>query len=141
MKQVNFFSEDVTFVLKNKAKLRAWIFDVIESYKKKAQTINYIFCSDEHLRKVNVEYLQHDYYTDIITFDNSETSFEIEGDMYISIDRVKENAENLLLSFETELYRVMIHGILHLIGYQDETEEGEAQMRSLESKALANLKA
>lgn len=141
MKQVNFFCEDVDFVLKNKSKIRTWIFTTIEQYQKKPQTINYIFCSDEHLRKVNIEYLQHDYYTDIITFDSSEIIYEIAGDMYISIDRVRENAKDFGVSFETELHRVLIHGILHLIGYQDDTDEGEAEMRILETKALSNLTA
>ena len=85
--------------------------------------------------------MQHDYYTDIITFDSSEIIYEIAGDMYISIDRVRENAKDFGVSFETELHRVLIHGILHLIGYQDDTDEGEAEMRILETKALSNLTA
>ncbi len=136
MKQINFFCEDVSFVLKNKAKIRTWIFTIIESYKKKSQTINYIFCSDEHLRKVNIDYLQHDYYTDIITFDNAEYEDQIQGDLYISIDRIRENSADFGVSFETELHRVLIHGILHLIGYQDDTDEAESEMRVLETKAL-----
>jgi rRNA maturation RNase YbeY len=139
MKQINFFCEDVSFVLKNKAKIRTWIFTTIESYKKKPQTINYIFCSDEHLRKVNIDYLQHDYYTDIITFDNSEFEDEIQGDLYISLDRIRENASDFGVSFETELHRVLIHGVLHLIGYEDDTDEAEAEMRVLETKALEIL--
>jgi rRNA maturation RNase YbeY len=136
MKQINFFCEDVNFTLKNKAKIRTWIFDTIAQYNHKPQTINYIFCSDEHLRKVNVDFLQHDYYTDIITFDNAENDKEVAGDLYISIDRIKENAQDFGVSFDYELGRVMIHGVLHLIGYQDDTDESEAEMRTLESKAL-----
>jgi probable rRNA maturation factor len=136
MKQINFFCEDVDFVLKNKAKIRNWIFDVIASYQKKPKTINYIFCSDEHLRKVNIDFLAHDYYTDIITFDNADYEDEISGDLYLSIDRIAENAKDFGVTFQYELGRVLIHGILHLIGYTDETDEGEAQMRILETKAL-----
>lgn len=136
MKQINFFCEDVSFTLKNKAKIRTWIFEIIAQYNQKPQTINYIFCSDEHLRKVNVDFLQHDYYTDIITFDNAETDKEVAGDLYISIDRVKDNAQDFGVSFDYELGRVMIHGVLHLIGYQDDTDEAEAEMRILESQAL-----
>jgi len=139
MKQLNFFCEDVSFVLKNKAQLRKWIFATILAYAKKPQTINYIFCSDEHLRKVNIDYLNHDYYTDIITFDNAETTHEVQGDLYISIDRVRENAQDFGVTFETELHRVMIHGILHLIGYEDDTDEAEAEMRLLETKALQEV--
>jgi probable rRNA maturation factor len=138
-KKINFFVENIHFTLKNKQVVRNWIFDTIQSYQCKTGEINYIFCSDEYLRKVNVEYLQHDYYTDIITFDSSEDEKTIAGDMYISIDRVKDNAQDLGVSFEHELHRVLIHGILHLIGYEDDTDENEAEMRSLENKALQNL--
>ncbi len=138
-KKINFFVEDVEFTLKNKQNIRTWIFDTIQAYQCKAGEINYIFCSDEYLRKVNIEYLQHDYYTDIITFDSSEEEGLIAGDMYISTERVADNAEQLATTFEQELYRVLIHGILHLIGYADDTDENEAEMRALENKALQNL--
>jgi rRNA maturation RNase YbeY len=138
-KKINFFVEDVAFTLKNKQSIRTWIFDTIQSYQCKAGEINYIFCSDEYLRKVNIEYLQHDYYTDIITFDSSEEEGMIAGDMYISIERIRDNAQQLQTTFEQELYRVLIHGILHLIGYADDTDENEAEMRSLENKALQSL--
>jgi len=138
-KKINFFVEDIIFTLKNKQVIRTWIFDTIQAYQCKAGEINYIFCSDEYLRKVNIEYLQHDYYTDIITFDSSEEEGIIAGDMYISIERITDNAQQLQTTFEQELYRVLIHGILHLIGYADDTDENEAEMRSLENKALQSL--
>lgn len=138
-KKINFFVEDIEFALKNKQVLRTWIFDTIQTYQSKAGEINYIFCSDEYLRKINIEYLAHDYYTDIITFDSSEEEGVIAGDMYISIERITDNAQQLQTSFEQELYRVLIHGILHLIGYADDTDENKAEMRVLENKALQRL--
>lgn len=139
MKQINFFCEDVTFVVKDKTKVKNWIYQIIKQHDSKPQTINYIFCSDEYLREVNKQYLEHDYYTDIITFDQAENEGEVAGDLYISIDRIKDNAEQIGISFEQELHRVLIHGVLHLIGYDDLTDETEAQMRELENKALALL--
>lgn len=137
MQKINFFTEDISFHLKHKTKIRQWIRKVVLSKGAKLSEINYIFCSDEFLKSVNIEYLQHDYYTDIITFDNSEEEEQLEGDIYISIDRIKENSREFAKSFEEELYRVMIHGVLHLLGYGDKTPEEASLMREEEERALS----
>jgi probable rRNA maturation factor len=97
----------------------------------------YIFCSDDYLLGINREFLQHDYYTDIITFDLSEKGKQIEGDIYISLDRVKDHAQKLGIDFETELARVMAHGLLHLCGYKDKSPSEEAEMRKMEDYYLS----
>jgi len=102
--------------------------------------LNYIFMSDEELLKINQQYLNHDTYTDIITFDNSEDEGCIHGDIFISIDRVTENAENFKTEFETELRRVLAHGLLHLCGYKDKSEKEAELMRGMEENALENWK-
>ena len=98
--------------------------------------LNYIFCSDEYLYKINLEYLAHDTYTDIITFDNSEQELTIEGDIFVSIERVRENSQTLNTVFEEEIKRVIIHGLLHLCGYDDHTPEDKAEMRRLETEYI-----
>lgn len=139
MQKINFFSEDISFNLKQKTVLRNWIQKIVRSKGAKIAEINYIFCSDEYLKEVNIQYLQHDYYTDIITFDNSEEEDLLEGDIYISIDRVQENSQAFSKPFENELHRVMIHGILHLLGLSDKTEEEAEQMRKEEETSLSLL--
>jgi len=99
--------------------------------------INYIFCTDDYLLKINQDYLNHDYYTDIITFDNSEEERQIESDIFISIDRVKENAQSLSLLFEEELTRIICHGLLHLVGFKDKTESEQKEMRKNEDTYLS----
>jgi probable rRNA maturation factor len=136
MPKINFFTEDISFNLKQRIYIRNWIQKVVLSKGAKLNEINYIFCSDEYLKVINKEYLNHDYYTDIITFDNSEEENQLEGDIYISIDRVKENSKQFGKTFENELHRVMIHGILHLIGYADKTKEEAEQMRHEEEASL-----
>lgn len=124
--------------LKQKNKLKSWIKSIVEKEGMKAGDISYIFCSDDYLLEINKTYLQHDYYTDIITFDyNAEN--KIAGDLFISIDRVRENAEELKQSFEDELHRVIIHGVLHLLGYKDKTEKEEKLMRRKEQECLRDL--
>ncbi|MFT6808787.1 MAG: putative rRNA maturation factor [Saprospiraceae bacterium] len=124
------FSEDIEYQYPYEEKLAFWVFQTIEEEAKELASLNVIFCSDEFLLKINQEHLNHDYYTDIITFDyNTE---EIEGELYISIERVRENAISLGVSFEHELHRVIIHGVLHLCGYGDKTDEEEKTMRSKE---------
>ena len=130
---ISFFEEDIKYNLKDKNKVKRWITSVCKAYHKQVGAINYIFCSDEYLLEINREYLKHDYYTDIITFDLSESKEEIDGELYISIDRVKENAASLPTEFTKELKRVLVHGILHLIGYSDKTEDDEKEMRRLEN--------
>ncbi|MCG8475301.1 MAG: rRNA maturation RNase YbeY [Cytophagales bacterium] len=136
MNQINFFTEDLEFEIGEKEKTEGWLLKVIENHGHQTNELNYIFCSDEYLHKINVEYLDHDTYTDIITFDNSECDEEIEGDIFVSVERVKENAENFGKTFENELRRVLAHGILHLLGYPDKSEEEARTMRLKEDEAL-----
>ncbi|WP_424962667.1 rRNA maturation RNase YbeY [Ekhidna sp.] len=137
---INFFSEDIDFSLSNPHIQTQWISSIIFSHKFSLEEINYIFSSDEYLLQINREHLNHDYYTDIITFDNSEETGVIESDIFISIDRVKENAKNQKASFTDELNRVMIHGVLHLLGFGDKTEEEKKVMREKEDACLSLLK-
>ncbi|MCS6796236.1 MAG: rRNA maturation RNase YbeY [Raineya sp.] len=136
---IHFFSENTNFKLKNTLKIKRWLKNIVLQANCKIGELNFIFCSDEYLHKINVEYLAHDDYTDIITFDNSEREGIIEGDIFISVERVQENAQNLQVSFEQELHRVIIHGVLHLLGYADKTPTEQAQMRAKEDEALQLL--
>jgi rRNA maturation RNase YbeY len=131
---VSFHFEDVTFDLPDEAFITQWLLAVAREEGKTFLEVNYIFCSDEYLRQVNVEYLEHDYYTDIITFPYSLT--EIHGDVFISSERVADNAGINKVSFEDELCRVMVHGVLHLSGYPDKKPEEAAIMRSKEDYYL-----
>lgn len=133
---INFHIEDIEIKIQQKLKLKNWLKSVIEAEGFKLADVNYVFCSDDYLLKINIEYLNHDYLTDIITFDNSEQEEMIEGDIFISIDRVKDNAKIFKVSFEHELKRVLVHGILHLCGYSDKTDEEEKLMRSKENHYL-----
>ncbi|WP_247237964.1 rRNA maturation RNase YbeY [Telluribacter sp. SYSU D00476] len=138
---INFFQEDVSIKVPTPLKTKRWLKAVVEAEGAQLNHLNYIFCSDEYLLNVNREYLEHDYYTDIITFDTSdEGEDQIEGDIFVSIDRVKENAQNLTKSFEDEFRRVLVHGVLHLIGYDDTTDESEAEMRKKEDDYLQIFK-
>jgi rRNA maturation RNase YbeY len=136
---IYYHAEDVKINIKNKLKTRQWINSTITSEGKTLGDINYIFCSDEYLLKVNQDALDHDYYTDIITFDYCEANI-ISGDLFISIDRVKDNAEQLKETFEREISRVMIHGVLHLCGYGDKSEAEEKLMRKKEHDNINKLK-
>jgi len=136
---IRFFNEDVPYKLLQKRLISQWL-------KKQATLegftigdLNYIFCSDEHVLQVNRDYLQHDYYTDIITFDQSEEEDLLEGDIFISVDRVADNASQLAIKPEQEMHRVLAHGMLHLCGYGDKTDEEEAQMRQKEDEWLKEL--
>lgn len=124
--------EDVSFLPKNKLALRNWINSSIIKEGKNPNDINFIYCSDEYLLELNKSSLNHDYYTDIITFDYCEGK-EVSGDLFISIDRVRENAKEMNLTFEDELHRVMIHGVLHLCGYKDKTKKDAETMREKEN--------
>ena len=135
---INFFSE-TDFELSNTIDVSNWIHKVINSYDKKLGEIVYVFCDDDYLHKLNMSFLNHDTLTDIITFDNSLGSM-LHGEIYISIDRVKENAKDFDTPFLNELYRVVIHGILHLCGLKDKTEKEEKEMRIAEETALSLLK-
>ena len=134
--KIQFFSEDFRFTPKNKGKIRRWLKAVISSEKKMPWYINFIFCSDEYLLELNRNFLKHDTLTDIITFPFMENDDNISGDIYISIPRVTENAENFGQDFEAELQRVMVHGILHLLGYKDKSKIAKAEMTAKENLYL-----
>ena len=133
--QINFFTEDIQFELQNESKIADWIKSVIEENDKQLTTLNFILTSDKEVHRINKQYLQHDTYTDIITFPMSETEV-IKGDIFVSIDRIKDNAKKLNVKFENELHRVLIHGVLHLIGYDDKTPELKQAMRNEEDACL-----
>ena len=137
MAKVRFFTEDISFKLTKPRKTTIWIEDVCTSHGKSIKALSFIFCSDRHLHQINLEYLQHDTLTDIITFDASESGGELEGDIFISIERVKENAARFGNSFTEELHRVIIHGVLHLIGYKDKSKKEKVEMRSEEERSLS----
>lgn len=132
------FNYETNFTLNNEEQLINWVENCIVSNKFKVGEINYIFCDDVYLHKLNVEFLQHDTYTDIISFDNTMGKL-ISGDIFISIDRVKENSTVFTSSFEDELHRVMIHGVLHYMGYKDKTTEEKEMMRAKEDQCLSAL--
>jgi len=133
---IQFFSEDVPFRLKGKSKIRHWIHEVILNEKKNAGIINFIFCTDDYLLQLNETFLKHDTYTDIVTFPDTEDPAVIAGDIFISIPRVTENAAKFEQAVEQELYRVMVHGVLHLIGYKDTTKAERIQMTAKEDQYL-----
>ena len=118
---IHFFSAEIPFRLSKPNKKRNWIKSVFKAENKKLGSLTYIFCSDDYLSEINSKYLNHKSFTDIITFDLSNSSDNIVGEVYISIERVTENSKKFKTSFETELHRVMVHGVLHLCGYNDKT--------------------
>lgn len=136
--QVTFHTEDILFNLPFKASIiKDWLIQLALVEDKKLFRITYIFCSDHYLHKINLEYLNHDTLTDIITFPYSDNLSNIEGDIFISIDRIRENAITFKASFEEELVRVIAHGLLHLCGYQDKTDEEKELMREKEAQAIS----
>jgi len=139
MPQIHFFNEEVPFRLKQKRALRSWVENITASSNKSLQAINYIFCTDNYLLELNRNYLDHDTLTDIITFDNSHQEDVIEADIFISIDRVKGNSADQKMPFEKELHRVMIHGVLHLLGYSDKTKAEKTLIREKEDACLSLL--
>lgn len=128
---VSYFTEDITFPFKLKRFTSKWLKFVAHSEARRLGDISIIFCSDQYILEVNRKYLNHDYYTDIITFDYCEGDL-LSGDLFISVDSVRENAAFYGTAFENELNRVIVHGVLHLVGYDDHTEEEIALMRSKE---------
>jgi probable rRNA maturation factor len=132
---IQYIAEEVEFPTLQKQKTNRWIKDIAIDYDRKTGNIAYIFCSDERILEVNKQYLDHDYYTDIITFDYSEGNI-ISGDIFISLDTVKSNAEEFGVSLEKELLRILIHGILHLCGQDDKTTELRAEMTRKENLAI-----
>jgi len=129
------FNYETDFQLDNEEAFENWISRVIASESKELGEISYIFCDDEYLHKINVAYLNHDDLTDIISFDYSEGKI-LQGDIFISIERVKDNAHDFNVPFEEELKRVMIHGVLHYCGYKDKSEADEKIMRSKEDEKV-----
>jgi len=130
------FNYENDFELNNEEQLSNWISRVIASEEKKEGEISYIFCDDDYLHKINLEYLQHDDLTDIISFDYS-VGNELHGDIFISIERVRENADEFKVEFNNELKRVMAHGVLHYAGYKDKTENDSEIMRNKENEKIA----
>jgi probable rRNA maturation factor len=137
MGAVRFFSEKIRFTLPHPRKTASWIKQAIQNENKELINLNYIFCGDDYLYRINVQYLHHHTFTDIITFDHSEKRNHIEGDIYISIDRVRENSSSLKVDFDTELHRVIIHGALHLMGYRDKKPSEKTRMREKEDAYLS----
>ena len=136
LSKVCFFFEQKGFALKNRTSLKAFIESIFRKEKKKLSSLNYIFCSDKRLLEINQQYLGHDYFTDIISFDLSDSGL-IMGEIYISIDRVRDNARSLGVSFNSELHRVIFHGALHLCDYEDKSSKNTDKMRKKEDHYLA----
>ena len=132
------FNYETDFNLKNETTTEKWILEAVDEEGFEVGEINYIFCNDEYLHKINVEFLQHDTLTDIISFDYTLGKL-IGGDIFISIERVKDNAKDFNVSFEEELHRVLIHGILHYMGYKDKTDEEKQLMRAKENYYLKSV--
>ncbi|MEP1096744.1 MAG: rRNA maturation RNase YbeY [Cyclobacteriaceae bacterium] len=134
---IHFFSEEISFKLDKPSIYTTWLQSIISKNQKKLGDLNYIFCSDDYLLGINRDHLDHDYYTDIITFNNSDTEDSLEADIFISIDRVRENATLNDVTFENELSRVLVHGLLHLLGYNDKTESEIKRMREKETAYIS----
>jgi len=133
---ISFFFQNTNITLANRKKLKGFIARLFKSYGKESGSLSYIFCTDKDLLEINRRFLKHDYYTDIITFDLSESLRVTDADIYISVDRVRENANKLGVSIKEELHRVMFHGALHLCGYRDKSPKDKAAMRLEEDKNL-----
>ena len=141
MGKINFFTVDTRYKLNHKKLIKNWILDIFKSEQLlKIDNLNVIICSDDYLHEINQKYLQHDFLTDIITFKYSDIDNFLEGELYISIDRVKENSRNLGIPVRNELFRVIAHGILHLCGYNDKRKQEKQKMRELENRYLQILK-
>jgi probable rRNA maturation factor len=134
---VEFYSEEIDFELQNEEEIAEWIMQTVADEGKKFHHCSFVFCSDEYLHKINLEYLSHDDYTDVITFPYAENP--VEGDIYISIERLKDNARSLGIPFLHELHRVIIHGTLHLCGYTDKTPLDKTKMTEKEDFYLSKL--
>jgi probable rRNA maturation factor len=137
MPTIQFFEEDITYKLKNKTAVRKWITETIVAEGFKLAELTYVFCSDQYLLQINQQYLNHDTYTDIITFDNSDENSTIAGDIFISIERIKENAAKFAVTEAQELHRVIIHGALHLLGYKDKSVADKKKMTLKEDYYLS----
>ena len=136
-KHITFHTADCAFVLRDKTAIRSWLTAICRAEKKKIESLSYVFCSDEYLYDMNVQFLKHKTLTDIITFDFSGGDKKLNGEIYISIDRVKENAATLGLRFSDELRRVIIHGFLHMMGYSDKSSSKKVKMTKKEDACLS----
>jgi len=135
---IHFYCEDIHFVLRNKTIIRRWIYETCLLHEKKASRINYIFCSNSKILEINKSFLNHNYYTDIISFDYSEAK-KVSGDIYISVDTVYLNSVQFKTSFYDELHRVIIHGVLHFLGKNDKSAAQIKEMRNAENQAIKKL--
>jgi len=137
MNDIHLFCLKPVHVLKQRNRLKSYLASTAQSFQRPLGSLNIIFCSDEHLLGINRDFLQHDYYTDIITFDLSPSKKSpLEAELYISVDRVKDNAATLGQPFYRELHRVIFHGLLHLMGYKDKQKKDQALMREMEERML-----
>jgi len=134
---IRFFEEEINFKLPHPRKTSNWINQSIKNENKELAELNFILCSDEYLREINIQYLKHNAYTDIVTFDTSDDPNLIQGDIFISVSRVRENATKFHTQFDDELHRVIIHGVLHLLGYSDKSPRKKAVMRKKEDAYLS----
>lgn len=134
---IQFFTEDLVYTLKHKTKIRTWLLQTITAEGYELEELNFVLCSDEYLLGINQQYLNHDTYTDVITFDNSEAEKTIVGDIFISLERIQENAKNFKSTTYDELCRVMVHGTLHLLGYKDKSKAEKALMTQKEDDYLS----
>ena len=136
MQNITFNFEDLSPFLKNRGNLRLWLNATAKREKQKVDAVNYIFCSDKHLLSINKQFLDHDYFTDVITFQYEGTD-GVSGDIFISYDRIRDNAKQYKQSVTNELHRVMVHGMLHLLGYKDKKPEEQKVMKSKEDFYLS----
>ncbi len=136
--KVYFLFDQVSITLGNRTKLKTLIVRLFKKEGMSLVKLNYVFCSDKTLMEINRKFLQHDFYTDIITFDLSETSGQVMGEIYVSVDRIKDNAGRYGVSVKSELHRVILHGALHLCGYKDKRKREIQEMRKMEDKYLKN---
>ncbi|MDE1192385.1 MAG: rRNA maturation RNase YbeY [Arachidicoccus sp.] len=137
MKKVQFHYQDIKLTIRNKNEIKRFVEKIFITEKKDLDKIHYIFCTDEYLLTINRQYLKHDYYTDIITFDLSENENKIIGEIYISLDRIADNANSINEPLYNETLRVIFHGALHLCGYKDKNEKDEKIMRKMEDKYIS----
>src|SRR5690554_3571009 len=141
---ISFNFEDTNTIPLKRNKIKAWIKSCVEKRYGELKDLNYIFCNDDYILNINRQYLNHDYFTDIISFDYSEYDYEtqktlVSGDLFISLDTVRSNSQLIGVEFEEELHRVIIHGVLHLLGFKDMTEQEEKEMRKEEEECLRNM--
>ena len=134
---IEYLTEEIDFTLTNQEEVSTWLLMIISEHKFALENLTYIFCSDDYLLGINQEYLNHDTLTDIITFNNADEKGTIESDIFISLPRVQENAEQLNLLMKDEVHRVMVHGVLHLLGYDDKSDVLKQLMRDKEDYYLS----